>query len=66
MIQKSLLLSKGSYANWITKGEFGISQTEPALMVLWMDSNLAFYLQLYFVFYNKHAWSYGKEGLSPR
>lgn len=27
---------------------------------------MAVSLQLYFVFYNKHAWSYGKESLPPR
>lgn len=60
MIQKSLLLSKGSGSS------ASLKQTEPPLMVLWMDSYTADSLQLYFVFYNKHAWSYGKERLPPR
>lgn len=35
MIRKSLLLSKGSYPNWITKRELGISQTDRATINEW-------------------------------
>lgn len=68
MIQKSLLLSKGSYANWIIKRQLSISQTDRAtingtvngLLSGWFSSTIFCFL------HNKHTWSYGKESLPPR